>query len=199
MEVPDCPFYLRHTLSLAMLDLTISCFDQEPLVFMPLCVPWLSFLCACGCRRPREGRSRKLRFHSAEATREGKMFWDQASWSKSEITPMWYKAIPLGRWIQEFCSILAAMCLFGCIILCIYIYVHCTIWCYGRRWVCLYVYKISWNGRRHWTLARVCGGQQFVYSLEQLFICLVKYRWHIQNDKFWVNKSPKLSVTASTI
>lgn len=69
MEVPDCPFYLRHTLSLAMLDLTISCFDQEPLVFMPLCVPWLSFLCACGCRRPREGRSRKLRFHSAEATR----------------------------------------------------------------------------------------------------------------------------------
>lgn len=87
MEVPRCPSYLKHALSLATLDLIISCFDQEPLLFTPQCVPWPSFLCACGCRRPREGRLRKLHFHSVEATREGQLFWDQASWSKSEITP----------------------------------------------------------------------------------------------------------------
>jgi hypothetical protein len=66
-----CPF------PLATSDLTMSCFDQELLLSMPPCVPWPSFLCAYGCRRPKEERLRKLRFHSAEA-REGRMFRDQA-------------------------------------------------------------------------------------------------------------------------
>jgi hypothetical protein len=75
-----CPF------PLATSDLTMSCFDQELLLSMPPCVPWPSFLCAYGCRRPKEERLRKLRFHSAEA-REGRMFRDQAWWWKSEIPP----------------------------------------------------------------------------------------------------------------
>jgi len=79
---------------------------EELLLSMLPCVPWPSFLCACGCRRPKEERSRKLHFHSAEAVECSETKHHDES---QKISPCAIRTCHLGSWTHEVRSNLAAM------------------------------------------------------------------------------------------
>jgi len=105
---------------------------EELLLSMLPCVPWPSFLCACGCRRPKEERSRKLHFHSAEAV--------QCSETKHHHESLRSPHVLSRRAIWDAEPMKSAAILQPCFVWMYHLVsVHCTIWFFSRRQLCLYV------------------------------------------------------------